>query len=196
MRDYSRLLDIANNNNGYIFTSDLVKNKISKSYLKYAVEDKIIEKWNHGVYITDDCFVDNLYILQMMNKKMIYSAFTSAYLLDLTTRDSGKNFASLPLNYNSKKLRDNIIAIREKDELYNLGIMEITTSFGNRIKVHDYHRTICDLFSTKYKGDKFVQVEALKEYLKSEKKNLRKLNQYATLLGVEEKIRARLEVLL
>lgn len=68
--------------------------------------------------------------------------------------------------------------------------------FGNTVKCHDIHRTICDLFSVKYIGDKFIQVEALKNYLKLPNKDTVKLVKYAKVLGVDKKLRDRIEVLL
>lgn len=196
MRNYSALLELAKNNNGYIFSKDVVKENISKSYLKYAVEDGVIEKIAHGIYISQDCFVDDLFVFQKLNTKIIYSAFTSAYLLELTTRDSGQIYASIPQNYNAPKLKDKGVFIREYEEMYNIGITNVKTSFDNVVRCHDIHRTICDLFSDKYVGDKFVQVEALKNYLKLPNKDTVKLMKYAKILGVEKQLREKLEVLL
>lgn len=196
MRNYSSLLELAKNNNGYIFSKDVVEKNIPKSYLKYAVEDGVIEKIAHGIYISQDCFVDDLFVFQRLNTKIIYSAFTSAYLLELTTRDSGQIYASIPQNYNAPKLKDKGVFIREDEEMYNIGITNVKTSFGNIVRCHEIHRTICDLFSDKYVGDKFVQVEALKNYLKLSNKDTVKLMKYAKILGVEKQLREKLEVLL
>ena len=196
MRNYSSLLELAKNNNGYIFSKDVVKENIPKSYLKYAVEDGVIEKIAHGIYISQDCFVDDLFVFQKLNTKIIYSAFTSAYLLELTTRDSGQIYASIPRNYNAPKFKGKGVFIREDKDVYNLGITSVKSNFGNIVKCHDIHRTICDLFSDKYVGDKFVQVEALKNYLKLSNKDTVKLMKYAKVLGVDKQLREKLEVLL
>ena len=131
-----------------------------------------------------------------MNKKIIYSAYTSAYLLELTTRDSSKIYASVPQNYNAPKLKERGTFIRESKSVYDIGIMCVKTSFGNIIKCHDIHRTICDLFNDKYIGDKFVQIEALKKYLKMPNKDIVKLMKYAKVLDVDKQLREKLEVLI
>lgn len=196
MRNYSSLLKLANTNNGYIFSKDVVEKNIPKNYLKYASDDGVIEKIARGVYIVEDNFIDNLFAFQIINSKIIYSAFTSAYLLGLTTRDSGKIYASVPRDYNAKKLKNSGIFVREKEEIYSLGVINAKTNFGNIVKCHDIHRTICDLFSKKYIGDKFVQIEALKKYLKLPEKDTIKLMKYAKTLGVDKQLREKLEVLL
>jgi len=196
MRDYSKLKYLAKKNNGYIFSKDVASHNIPKDYLRYAVNDGVIEKVAHGIYILTEEFIDNLYVFQQLNSKIIYSAFTSAYLLDLTTRDSSQIYASVPKSYNPHKIKQNGLFIREDTEDYKLGIINIKTSFGNVVRCHDMHRTICDLFSPKYIGDKFVQIEALKNYVNSKDKDIAKLMSYANQLGVVKEIRDKLEVLL
>ena len=196
MRNYTKLLELAKQNNGYVFTKDLSQNKIAKDYLKFAVEDGILEKVARGIYIESDKFVDLLYVYQMNYSKVVFSSFTSAYLWNLTTRDTEIVYGATPLNYFAKGSRNNTVLVRENDDIYNLGITTIKTMFGNIVKCHDIHRTICDLFSDKYVGDKFVQVEALKKYLKLPNKDTVKLMKYAKVLGVDKQLREKLEVLL
>ena len=196
MRNYTKLLEFAKLNNGYVFTKDLSQNKIAKDYLKFAVEDGILEKVARGIYIESDKFVDLLYVYQMNYSKVIFSSFTSAYLWNLTTRDTEIIYGATPLNYFSKASHNNTVLVRENDDIYNLGITTIKTMFGNIVKCHDVHRTICDLFSEKYVGDKFVQVEALKNYLKLPNRDTVKLMKYAKVLGVDKQLREKLEVLL
>ena len=194
MKDYSRLINLAKN--GVIKTMDVNAAGIGRDYLKYAVNDGIIENVAHGIYILKNELEDKLFIFQLKNSKLIFSANTSAFLLNLTTRDSDVFFASAPLNYNNSKLSGFHNVVREKAEIYNLGLIEIETAFGNTVRIHDAERTICDLFSPKYAGDKFVQVEALKSYLQSSYKNLVKLFDCAKRLGVYDEIKKRIEVLL
>ena len=196
MRNYTKLLELAKQNNGYVFTKDLSQNKIAKDYLKFAIEDGILEKVARGIYIESDKFVDLLYVYQMNYSKVVFSSFTSAYLWNLTTRDTEIVYGATPLNYFAKGSRNNTVLVRENDDIYNLGITTIKTMFGNIVKCHDIHRTICDLFSDKYVGDKFVQVEALKKYLKLPNKDTVKLMKYAKVLGVDKQLREKLEVLL
>ena len=196
MRNYTKLLELAKQNNGYVFTKDLSQNKIAKDYLKFAVEDGILEKVARGIYIESDKFVDLLYVYQMNYSKIVFSSFTSAYLWNLTTRDVEIIYGATPLNYFAKGSRNNTVLVRENDDIYNLGITTIKTMFGNIVKCHDIHRTICDLFSDKYVGDKFIQVEALKKYLKLPNKDTVKLMKYAKVLGVDKQLREKLEVLL
>ena len=198
MKDYSKLLKLAKENNGIIQTKMVVENKISKHYLRFAVQDKILEKVRNGIYITPDTMEDEMFFLQLKSKNLIYSYETSAYYNDLTTRNPltlsittvrGNNTYSLKSNY---QLDFHFV---DKDKL-NLGLTTTKTMFGNSIKLYDKERTICDLFSRSYNGDKFVVNESLKTYLKMNDKDLTKLLKYAKKLGVEKELREKLEILL
>jgi len=194
MKNCSKLVKLAKN--GLIRTKDVSAAGIGRDYLRYAVEDGIIENIARGIYILKNELEDRLFVFQLKNSKLIFSAYTSAYLLGLTTRDSDVFSVSAPLNYNNPKLQHVHSVVREKKNIYSLGLSEANTAFGNPVKIHDAERTVCDLFSPKYAGDRFVQVEALKNYLQSADKNLVKLFEYAKLLCVYNELRMRIEVLL
>jgi hypothetical protein len=194
MKNYSKLVKLAQN--GLIRAKDVSAAGIGRDYLRYAVKDGVIESIARGIYILKNELEDKLFIFQLKNSKLIFAAYTSAYLLGLTTRDSDVFSVSAPLNYNNRKLMHNYSIAREKKDIYGLGLFEVNTAFGNSVKVHDAERTLCDLFSLKYAGDKFIQVEVLKNYLQSKDKNLVKLFEYAKLLGVYNELKARIEVLL
>jgi len=196
MKDYSRIIKLAEQNNGYVLSKDVNKEGISRDYLKYAVEDGIIDCVKRGIYILKGELIDDLFVLQQNNNVLVYSAFTSAYLHNLTTRDSEIVYGTVPKDYNSKKLFLGNQISRETEDIYNLGVCEIVSVFGNKIRCHDIHRTVCDLFSKKYSGDKFAQIESLKNYVLSKEKNLEKLMAYANELSVYREIKERVEVLL
>ena len=71
MRDYSKFEYLATKNNGYIFSKDVASHNIPKDYLRYAVNDGVIKKVAHGIYILAEEFIDNLYVFQQLNSKII-----------------------------------------------------------------------------------------------------------------------------
>ena len=104
MRNYSKILELANKNNGIILTKNAVKNIIPKPYLKYALEDEVLEKIVSGIYITKETIADTKYLLQIKHSNLIFSYETSAFYNHLTTRDplnlsittiSGNNISSI-----------------------------------------------------------------------------------------------------
>ena len=109
MKNFSKLLILAKTNNGYVFTKDATTQNIPKDYLKYAVNEGILEKVAKGVYITPDSYEDKLFVYQKINTRVIYSAYSSAYFLNLTTRDTEKIYGTTPMRYNKTKLSSEIL---------------------------------------------------------------------------------------
>lgn len=198
MRDYSKLLKLAKENNGIIQTKMAVENNISKRYLRFAVQDNVLEKVRNGIYITPETMEDELYFLQWKSKNLIYSYETSAYYNGLTTRN--------PLTLSITTIQGNkTYQLKSQYKLefhfvpkckFDLGLTTVKTMYGNNIQIYDKERTICDLFSKNYVGDRYVVNESLKTYLKMEDKNLTKLLKYAKGLGVEKELKDKLEILL
>ena len=142
--------------------------------------------------------IDEMYFLQLKSKNLVYSYETAAYCNNLTTRTpltlsitttKGNNVSAIKSNY---QLNFHFVS----KEKFNLGLITTKTIYGNSINIYDKERTICDMFSRNYVGDRYVVNESLKTYVKMKDKDLIKLLRYAKLLGVEKKIKDKLEILL
>ena len=83
-----------------------------------------------------------------------------------------------------------------KEELYELGLITMSTTFGNKVKVYDKERTVCDILRSRTNVEIQSFQEAIKGYLQSNQKNLRLLWKYAKALKVENLLRQYTEVLL
>ncbi len=81
------------------------------------------------------------------------------------------------------------------DKQYNTGIEEIMIK-GNKIKIYDLEKTICDCIRYRNKIGVDIVKEALNEYIKKRGSNINKLLNYARDTGVHSIIKNYLEVLL
>ena len=81
-------------------------------------------------------------------------------------------------------------------ELFDKGIKEISSPYGNPIKIYCIERTLCDLLRSRKDFNKERYIPAVQKYMRSKQKDLYKIMEYAKLLNVENKIRPYLEVLL
>lgn len=63
--------------NGYLITSKAVESGVSKPSVSKYVREHDMEKVAHGIYILDDVWPDELFILQQRNKNIIYSGETA-----------------------------------------------------------------------------------------------------------------------
>lgn len=200
MRDFTRLLNLAKQNNGIIQSKMLTRYGIPREYLTHAVRAGILERVYAGIYITRDTIEDKPYILQLKIKNLVYSYETSAYYNGLTTRNPLVYNATVTSDTNVSRLRNMRLDMELRVHFvrrskFNIGIKKVKTMLGNDLYIYDKERTICDLFSPTYDGDKFVAIESLKAYLRSSDRNLNKLMKYAKEFKVDNILRERLELL-
>src|ERR1700690_3072035 len=81
-----RLHDLLNKQNGILFTSDLAKYGIPRTYLSILEKSGEIQRVSRGVYSSAGSIVDEMLSLQMRYKNVIFSHETALYLWDLTDR--------------------------------------------------------------------------------------------------------------
>lgn len=185
------------NRNGYLLSKEVAELGISKTFLAEFVSKYGLERVAQGIYMSADTWLDELYVLCLKNAKVIFSHETALQIHEFTEREPNAIYVSVPYTYNAKHLRDKGILVHQcKDYLYELGVTETVTKYGNIVKVYDMERTICDMVKFRSKKDPQVFLYALKEYSKSKQKNIGKLMRYADRLGVENEVRTYMEVLL
>ena len=181
-------------NQGIIQIADITTNGISKQYAIKYLQEHGFERVAKGIYLEPDAWKDELYILSLQYKKIVYSHDTALYLLGLSEREPIYYTVTVPRGYkvNCKK-ETNIRMVTAVDEYYFLGIDTAVTSFGHTVPCYNAERTLCDLF----RSDVETQEKqfAVKEYLRG-KKNLPRLMEYAKILHVEKRMRQYMEVLL
>ena len=196
--DYkNRIVELAEKNNGYIRTKEILDKNILKKYLKELVDEKKLLKLSKGLYMLSDCFEDEYFIFQATNSNAIFSLETALYLHNYSDRVPTIYNITVPRNYggNLRKVK-NVDLIYVIPEFHNMGIIEIESPLGQKIKVYDLERTICDIIKFKNRMDPEIFSKALKQYIKSKEKNLNNLIFYARKLKVEDDVRNYLEVLL
>lgn len=81
------------------------------------------------------------------------------------------------------------------DKQFNIGITTINVN-GNKVKIYDKEKTICDCVRYRNKIGMDIFKEVLKEYIRSKEQNINKLMEYAKELGVKNVLQDYLEVLI
>ena len=175
-------------NNGYITTKQLENFGISRNYLSIMTKKKMIERVAKGIYIDATKIEDVYYVLSISTPKIIYSHMTALYFHNLSIKAPDNCFdITVTKKYNNPKLKKhNVFYVADK--YYDIGIIEIKTPQGNKVKVYDMERCICDIIRSKKRMD-FEHVKyAVKEYLKRKDNNLIKLSKYADIFGIKEEV--------
>ena len=187
---------LAAENDGILFALDASAHGISRENLRQATAVGTIENIGHGVYVTKDALPDDSFILQRKYSKAIFSHETAAYFLGYTTRDPLVYCVTVPSGYNSKLLSLTDVKVYYSKEIQQEDITEAKTMFGRTVRCFNIEKTICDLCSPRFNGDKDVALEIIKTYARSGNKDISKLMSYATTEKIRKAVRNYMEVLL
>ena len=194
---YDKILKIVEKNNGYVTTKEVVENGINKIFLTNMVRNGTLVRISRGYYGLPNYIEDEYYKVASKSKNARFSMATALYLHNLSDRTPLVYNITLPFGYSGVLQKEkNVILNFVKRELLDLGVIEITSPFGIKIKVYDIERTICDIIKNKNKMDAEIFSKALKDYAKSKNKNLSKLTKYARAMNIEKKVSEYMEVLL
>ena len=184
-------------NNGIVETYQVEELGINNKILTRMIEKGIIERVARGVYIGKNTLEDKYFITQAICKKGVFSHETALYFHDLCDRTPIKYQLTIPSYYNSKLLKDkNYDFFYLKQELYEIGITDMKTPYGNKVRVYDLERTICDIIRNKKRIEISLFTDAMKRYAERKDRNSIKLHKYAKLFNIEDEVRRYLEVLL
>lgn len=197
MNNCDKILKIIKKNNGYITTKEVVKNGIERKFLTNMVKNGKIVRISRGYYGLPNYIEDEYYKIASKSTNARFSMATALYLHNLSDRTPLVYNITLPYGYSGILQKEkNVILNFVKRDVLDLGVIEMPSPFGMKIKVYDVERTICDIIKNKNKIDAEIFSKALKEYAKSKDKNLSKLNKYAKILNIEKKVSEYMEVLL
>ncbi|MDD3416383.1 MAG: type IV toxin-antitoxin system AbiEi family antitoxin domain-containing protein [Lachnospiraceae bacterium] len=183
-------------NNGYLITSQAVEAGITKPFLSKYIKAHHMEKAAHGIYNEEDVWPDELYIMQMRSKAVIFCGETALFLHGMTDREYSKICVSVPAKYNVSHLKNENIEVRYvQEDIYSLGVCEVKSSSGNYVKAYDMERCICDLIKDRKKYEVQLFQTAMKEYMSNKDKRISTLIEYAEKLGIRDEVMKYVEVL-
>ena len=195
--NYDKIMKIVEKNKGYITTKEVINNKIERRYLTNMVKKGKLVRISKGYYGLPNYIEDEYYKIASKSKNVRFSINTALYLHNLSDRAPLLYNITLPNNYSGSLQKDKKVIINFVNRnILDLGVVEMTSPFGMKIKVYDVERTICDIIKNRNKIDGEILSKALKDYAKSKDKNLRKLSYYAKIMKIEKKVSEYMEVLL
>ena len=184
-------------NNGYLITSMVEEKKVSRTYLSQYVKENGMEKVARGIYITDDVWPDELYIMQARNSAVVFSGETALYLHGLIDKEYTDICITVPSGYNATHLKtDNNVQVKYAPrELHEMGICYVASSSGNLVKTYDKERCICELIIDRHNVEVQNFQTAMRDYMHSKDRQLSRLVEYAERLGVRDEVMKYVEVL-
>ena len=115
---------------------------------------------------------------------------------DSTDREYSKITVTVPPRFNrTRLLAEGVLIRQEQEEIYELGVCEMQTNFGNTVKTYNREKCICDLVKMRGKVEVQHYQTAIKSYMRSKEKDLNRLVKYADALQVRDEIMKYVEVM-
>lgn len=194
MKDCEKIIEMAKKSNGMVTATDVSKAGLQRRALAECVLAGTLSKGARGVYFLPDQLEDEFAIWQHTYPQGVFSGNTALYLLKKTDRIPYALCMTFPKGYNASAAKRNGLKCKiVVAERYNLGVQEVISPYGNRVRCYNIERTLCDIV-----GENDIQTtnQAFKEYVQSKDKDIPLLMSYAKILHVEKPVRNYMEILL
>ena len=191
------LLEMASLSNGYVTATQATTAGIPRRKLAAAAAAGELVQIDRGLYALPDVWEDPYLVAQHRFSRGVFSDDTALFLLGMTDRAPFSLTMTFPRSYNAAGAREAGITCRTcANDVLDLGLCELETPNGNKVRAYDLERTLCDIVRGQKVVDAQLVTPAMKAYARKAGRDPAKLMRYAKALGVERKIRTYLEVLL
>ncbi len=180
---------------GIITTKEVSDSNIPTIYLTRMVEAGEIIRANRGIYIFPDGDYDEYYFFHKRYSVAIFSYVSALYLHQFTDLIPNEHEITVYKGYNPHRIDSDIRVHYVTKAIYNLGVTECKTNFGNLVKVYDLERTICDLVKDRSEIETELFSKTINKYVCSDKKDLNKLYMYSQKMKIYEKVKDILEII-
>ena len=182
-------------NNGYVTSKELSNLGIHRMYLNIMKEKGMIEKVGNGIYIDSNKIEDCYFVFGLELSNIIYSHMTALYFHGLSIKAPNDKYdITVPNNYFNYKIKNHNVFYVDKD-IYELGLIQIDTPMGNKVKAYDMERCICDIIRSKNRMDFNLVKSCVKKYIKRKDKDFVKLYLYAEKFGIKKVVMNYIDLL-
>lgn len=197
MNDLEKILQLTQENNGYITTKEIVDNGLSKMALKRLCDNGLLKRVSTGYYSLPNMINDDYYKIISKSKNAVFSYNTSLFLHELSDRTPLYFDVTVPRGYGGPLQNIDVVSLHYVDKnILNLGMEIIKSPFGMDIKCYDVERTICDIIKNKNNMDKEIYTKALKWYAEKKDKDMLKLSKYSKKLNIEKEVAEIMQLIL
>lgn len=184
---------IMNANNGYVTSRMVTELGIHRMYLKILDEKKVIKRVGTGVYLDSTKKKDNYYIFHLTTPNAVFSHMTALYLHGYLDRIDEEYNITIKDTYHNLRFK-NYNTFYVTDKVFDLGLIEIETKFGNKIKIYDVERCICDIIKSKKRMNMKYFKMCIRKYFAQKNVDYDKLLDYAEKLGITDKVMVYVEI--
>ena len=193
--DYvKKIKEKLNRRGGVITTKELKNCNIPTIYLTRMIKKGELIRVDRGIYIDSNGDYDQYYFFHNRYKVPIFSYVSALYLHGFTDIIPLEMETTVYKGYNVHRISQNVRIHYVTREIYDLGITECQTMFGNIVKVYDLERTLCDLIKRRSEIETELFAKTINKYIRYENKDFNKLYEYSKKMKIYEKVKEILEV--
>lgn len=179
---------IMETNNGVISTRMIEPLEISRQYLSILESNKEIERVSRGIYISPDVFEDSFYSFQLKYKKVIFSHMNALYFYGMTEEFPYDYTVTVSQSYHMDYVNERCNVFYVANDILELGLCEVKTPNGNKVRAYDLERCICDIIRSKNRMDIEQVKKTIRQYMKSKDKDMVKLSEYSKQMGINKQV--------
>lgn len=193
---YENFINEINKNNGIITSKEAQEKGISRTALKNMTDNKLLNRIEYGIYVTDKFVYDEFYIFQLKHKNVVFSYNTSLYLLEMSERTPAKLDVTTNRNNSLGYCKNEINIYRVNKEILKLGKTKLKTPQGNVVNSYNKERTVCDIINNKTNIELETANKAIKNCIKSNDFDANKMFEYAKKMKIYDKVRNYMEAII
>ena len=179
---------IMEENNGIVSSRMIEPLEISRQYLSILESNNEIERVSRGIYQSPNVFEDSFYSFQAKYKKAIFSHMNALYFYGMTEEFPYNYTVTVPQSYHVDTVNEKCNVFYVSDDMLELGMCEVETPNGNKVRAYDLERSICDIIRSKNRMDLEQVKKAIRQYMKNKDKNMSKLSEYSKKMGINEQV--------
>lgn len=191
------LRDVSATYNGMVLAPKAESAGVSRAQLSSLCRLGELVRVAQGQYVLPDAIPDEIFMIANRSKNLVLSHETALFLHGFSERTPFEHSITVPFGHAPSLSLKNVCKVFTcKPELFDLGVTEAKTPFGNTVRCYDLERTICDLIKNRSRVSNELLLAAIKRYAAWDGKDLNKLAEYAKKLRVFKILKTYLEVLL
>ena len=141
-----------------------------------------------GIYLTKDGDYDEFYFFQLRYPKAIYSYNTALYFIDRTDKLPHTIDITVYNGYKFNEKMKNVDVHYVDKRIYDIGIVEVETAYGNKVKAYSLERVLCDFLVHKNEIDSEDYLKLVQSYIYDKNKDVSSFYNLIIKMGVAEKI--------
>jgi len=192
-----KIIKFIKQNAGMVTVLEAKRNGIPRKKLALLTRQGVLVREAPGVYSLPEAAHDELFVLQRRDPRIVFSHETALYLHDMAERVPITHSVTLPSTKRlSPLMKRECKTYYVRDELFDLGVTEVSSRCGHTVRAFNVERTVCDILRSRNRIDSQTVAAALKNFAALPKKDIGKFGEYAKKFGVLSIARKYLEVLL